>query len=480
MRSASGRFEIAFNGEVYNHGELRRELSATGVAWRGGSAALREAARVAGLAIDGDAIALPGRGRVEDFSTVMFSTMSAMRGSEDEERESPTVRYHLVERDGLALLLPARDGVAHVVAALRATQLLDPATGGDACLRFELGAVVGEAKQDLHSWLGSALQGMMLDDSVTSQLVGSDARQQRWDVYWDLQQVAWTSANVLLDLGMTVEHLFVQQRGPRVDLFLRKEPERFLARASAVLQMRPIAELLADAPIDAAVVLAGSLDPALVEQLPATWRDSRNQMRRGRRPRGMRFAQGSDVATMESDAPPFLDSFAGRFWIAAGPRPPEAAAAPSMLEKLLGARAPEADLGDDDASNSPIDELCAIAFGELRDERAQQGLIAALLEGVFDEGTMQYLRKAALAVYSVQRAAGGSIEAVGSGASGIVRSAVARLEQPQQDGPALPADAPENACALARVAWPADATARWLVLQDHDEGLQLSVWPAER
>ncbi|MFN3359627.1 MAG: asparagine synthetase B family protein, partial [Pseudomonas sp.] len=39
MASASGRFVIAFNGEIYNHAELRRELEAAGraPAWRGHS-----------------------------------------------------------------------------------------------------------------------------------------------------------------------------------------------------------------------------------------------------------------------------------------------------------------------------------------------------------------------------------------------------------------------------------------------------------
>lgn len=451
-----------------------------GFAWRGSGEPLRAAAQAAKLALDGEAIALPGRGRIEDFSSVMMSTMSAMRSAEDDAREAPTVRYHLVERDGLALLLPARDGVAHVLATLQATQLLEPATGSDACLRFELGAAVGEAKQDLHSWLGGALQGALLHDSLTSSLVGEGAQQQRWDIYWDLQQVAWNAANVMLDLAMTVEHLFVLQRGSRIDCYLRKEAGRFLAQASAALRMRPVAELLAGTPLDAPVVLAGSLDPAAVQQLPETWRASRSSMRRGRRPRGTRFAGAPDLATMESDAPPFLDSFGGRFWLAVGPPPSDAAAAPSLVERLLGARAPQGDPAVAAASESPLDGLCAIAFGELRDEAAQQGLLAALLEGLFDEGTMQYLRKAALAVYSVQRASGGSVEALGTNASGIVRSSVARLAQPQENWHPLPADVAERACGLARVQWPIDGPARWLALQDHADGLQLTVWPAER
>ncbi|HEY0528790.1 MAG TPA: hypothetical protein VGD02_08175, partial [Gemmatimonadaceae bacterium] len=37
MRSASGRFVIIFNGEVYNHASLRRELESAGAAFKGHS-----------------------------------------------------------------------------------------------------------------------------------------------------------------------------------------------------------------------------------------------------------------------------------------------------------------------------------------------------------------------------------------------------------------------------------------------------------
>src|SRR4030095_11777450 len=37
MRSASGRYTLVFNGEVFNHSELRRELTGSGATFRGHS-----------------------------------------------------------------------------------------------------------------------------------------------------------------------------------------------------------------------------------------------------------------------------------------------------------------------------------------------------------------------------------------------------------------------------------------------------------
>ena len=37
MHSACGRFVMAFNGEIYNHLEMRAELEGMGIAWRGHS-----------------------------------------------------------------------------------------------------------------------------------------------------------------------------------------------------------------------------------------------------------------------------------------------------------------------------------------------------------------------------------------------------------------------------------------------------------
>jgi len=37
MLSANGRFVVSYNGEIYNHGDLRKELEAQGAAFRGHS-----------------------------------------------------------------------------------------------------------------------------------------------------------------------------------------------------------------------------------------------------------------------------------------------------------------------------------------------------------------------------------------------------------------------------------------------------------
>ncbi|MBT3172285.1 MAG: asparagine synthetase B, partial [Rhodospirillaceae bacterium] len=37
MLSANGRFVISYNGEIYNHGDLRKELESQGAAFRGHS-----------------------------------------------------------------------------------------------------------------------------------------------------------------------------------------------------------------------------------------------------------------------------------------------------------------------------------------------------------------------------------------------------------------------------------------------------------
>ncbi len=453
-----------------------------GFAWRGGGEKFRSIARAAGLAMDGESIALPGRGRIEDFATLVFDTMGSMRRDDDKaDVAAPTVRYHLVERDGLSLLLPARDGAAHVAATLATTGLLDAETGPEACLRFELGAAVSEAKQDLQQWVGNMVSSMVLNQSFAQDLIQREG-EQRWDVYSDLQMAAWNATQVVLDAAVSVEHLFLLQRGPRFDLFLRSEAGRLLDSVSGLWRERPVAELLAGAPSDVPILLAASVEPEVVGELPDRWeRDfdarARRRMRRAQR----EAARAAALPTVESDDAPFLDSFGGRFWVAVGPPPADAVEEKSLLERMgLGPAREPAGEAPSPPSGEESGAMVARVWGELRDDRSSEALLAATLDGLFSEATMQYLRMGALAFYSVQRGGGGCVEAVGAKASAVVRSEWKRLEAPAENWHALPADVPEKACALMRFAGAAAGEARWVAMQRASGGLQLTWWNSER
>ena len=64
MLSASGRFVLVFNGEIYNHLELRGELGTAAPAWRGHSDTETVLAGFDAWGIDATARALPGHVRV--------------------------------------------------------------------------------------------------------------------------------------------------------------------------------------------------------------------------------------------------------------------------------------------------------------------------------------------------------------------------------------------------------------------------------
>lgn len=473
-------------------------------AWRGDAAEFLGHARVAGIRVEGSRVWLPGRGRVEGFNElardVATSALSLQRMHDDASDRTAeglaTIRYEVIEQDGLALLLPARDGAMHLLAALRATQLLDPATGDGACLRLELGAAASEMKKELRDQLMNFASSSIWEYAFQNS--GESGWRRAHELYDPLFDVAQNAIYGAIEALVSIEHVFVQEVGDRFDLFVRAEPGKFFGEASTIWVDRPWSELLAGAPPTAPLLVATALDAATVGELPAMLRRAQDEAfgrgggrRRRSRQRALEAAadeanERARAATVEVVAvdESFLDTFGGRLWLAVGP-PPERVRSPSLLDALGFGKArpgsgdgltPDAtDAASDDAASDP---WCGRLFTEFTDEEASHGAVDALLNDMLPDSVMTLVRAAVVPtdLYSVQRVERGCIEAVGSEASGIANAERIRLETENAAAFDVPAGMPDRASALLRFAPEGDAPARWLTLERVESGLLLHGW----
>jgi hypothetical protein len=422
---------VAFLLDSSVHGAL------AAFAWRGDAGRFRAKAREAGLPMPGlDLVLLPGRGRIQGIADVA-SDLMRLRRIEGEDEESagaddriPRVRYHLVERDGMTLLAPARDGVRNLLETLRVTRALDPGAGSGACLRIDLGRVVAELRDDLRNAMSPWIEFAIGELRVNGRERRRD-RHETWN-HWRLHRQFHDLLDAMLDLAASSEHVFIQIERGRVDLYLAGEAEGFLRRASRAVSNRPIEELVAGVPPDVDLAVAGCVDPKVVPEVPSIWRESR----RGFFARRRRSPVTTVVVTAdEEEEGRFLDSFGGRFWIALS------------------------DAARDEEARGPPFELRV--FTEFRDDEANEGLAAALLEELLPDAWLQAIRVASIGFYEPRRVAGGCLESIGPHPGAMAAREERRLADPEPlevawDGAQeafffarlrLP-DAPEQAAAL--------------------------------
>lgn len=471
-----------------------------GFAWRGGSERLRARVEAAGRRAQGEVVELPGLGLIEDFDDLLAGARGAhvLRRSPrvrievdgrviepaphdlapipvDPRDAPPVLSYRLLERDGLSLLIPARDGLAHVLETVDACGLFAPETGDAPCLRFALGAALRGMKRELRNWL--SLMAWSASNAIDWDLPQGDDDQRQdliWELQWRVQQLAQDAFDVVGD----VDDLFVLGGGRRCDVFLRSALDPGEAAERPVWRDLALADLLEGAPPDAQLAAAISVDPEALAERADGWSvgEGRHFGRRG--PRRRRPPQPVEAtASIESGAE-FLDSFSGRAWFALAQAP---RAEPGLLERLgIGGARTDGTAADDDAAGGG--GLAVRVFAGMHDDRAQEGLLAALLRSQLSTGAMQWVRAAALAVHTVQRVPGGALEVVGSN-KGAVLDAEARRRARPAVRLAVPRDAPERACAFfahvdagehgAALPLPPGFAA---AMQTANDGLWVTVW----
>lgn len=227
MESASRRFAIVFNGEVYNFRELRAELETLGFTFRGGS---DTEVLLAAFEAWGPEAALP-----------RFRGMFAFALYDREERHLWLAR----DRMGIKPLYLARRGRALVFGSELRTLLAHPridARGDREAAWHYLRTLYVPAPLSMIEGVEKLPQGVLTRFAVTPDGVGerSDHR------YWDLEQVA--AAPVV----------------PR-------SPEEAVEGLHAVLSEAVRMRLVADVPIGA--LLSGGIDSSLIVALMAEQMD---------------------------------------------------------------------------------------------------------------------------------------------------------------------------------------------------------------
>jgi hypothetical protein len=286
-------------------------------AWRGSAAAFEATARGAGLRFDGDGrLLLPGSGRSHEIEVLTEAAREhARRGGDDDEApsrelERSYVPHAIVERDGIVLVLPARDGARNLFDTLAATGLLDADPARLPCLRLESGRVLARFR---------SLVSDLFEVGV-GQLVPID-----WS-HWDESTLRtrarlFRTVSGLVEALASIDEIFACRDGGRWRANLRMRPGSFGAGLLDVAVDGPPAELVADAPLDSAFV-AGRFDPDGVASVSERFDRTRDGFLRTMRVEQVRAApRGGRPALDEAEEErarfaEFLASWTGRFWVA--------------------------------------------------------------------------------------------------------------------------------------------------------------------
>ncbi len=449
-----------------------------GFAWRGSAQWFRAAAARRGLRLEDDEVWLPGRGRIAGLEELVGDAMRIhVEGGADGDPSSielPATRYHLVEREVWTLLLPARDGVANVLAALHATQVLDPATGDGICLRFELGAALGESKHQLRDRLqnliSESLWGAFYPHGWDRNSGGT-----RWETYGQLSSTLQSSARNLIDALISIDHLFLQVADEQGELYLRAEAGGLLEKLLPILRNQPLSDLVAGAPNGAPLVVAASVTPAALDALPSLLSERRGpsfvHRSRGRRAAAQATAQAAEDEAEAAEGR-FLDSFSGRFWLATSVDS-EASNGwfQGTLERLGGNDSGSSKSVTNAASGAP--PITLRLFAELTNDETNEGLLTALLSDLLPASAMSIVRVAALAYYGIQRMPGGCMEVVGGGANALLMEERQRLLEPGLFD--VPFGAAEEAALFASLREPGGSPIGCVTVRRDDHGIRVTM-----
>jgi hypothetical protein len=376
-------------------------------AWSGGAEKFRAAARERGwIRGDPDEVELPDVVRVNGMLDTAIELARQQRREKEEEEGLEVVErapYHLVERDGATLLLPARDGARNVLDSLARTHALDPAAGAADCFRFTLGPALHKSREHVDDMLTGGLSFALagLRERGRARLgVNDEVMRDNFGQVWGR---AWRLMRQLLDVADSIEHVFVQLEPDGAEIYLRADADGFFRKLLPIAHDVPIDALLEGAPMDADVLFASSLDASLIDDVEARWFASTRGVfqQERRRIRAARARRERD-AEEGDEKPTFLDSFGGRCWIALSEAPSDA--------KL------------------PVE---ARIFAQQVDEEGNEGLLRALVRTILPDGIFQGVQTASLLAYAAGRVPGGLIEVVGSKPSELLSSERRRLAAPE-------------------------------------------------
>jgi hypothetical protein len=410
-------------------------------AWRGAPDRFLASVRAAGLVVGtgGDVVDLPGRGRELGLEAMASDLLVEVQpGGGVEPANVPRVRYHLVERDGCTLLMPARDGALHLADTLAATKVLDESTGRDPCLRLAIGRVVEQLGSEPWERLDFAIRSA-LDHSIGRPFVQRlfaprpDELVWRTPEYRRARRQAYQLVQGTRELLESTDELFVLLRrrddGGEAEVALHAASGRLLDRVVHFAVDQPLASLVAGLPDGAATIGAFSCDPKRFGDVERAW------LAATRLP-GARPLRDVDAARSDDAAPEFLATFGGRVWLSHARRD----GAPETYVRL---------------------------FTQLVDDDANEGLLRASIRSLVS--AKQYERLAPWLAFGCipVRVEGGCVEHVG------LEAAAAKVAPPSRTPLALPLDVGDRAFLFARTTeFGLDG---WTTLHAADHGVRAHV-----